>query len=203
MKLHAIVPVLVGVLFLGMPAAQAGTHISVFGDGTFSTTKTTGQTDPKSMLGLGGGAQVEFGLGPMAGLEIGAVYLGRKTGDSTANLTFNYVQIPVQLRYWVGKYLTLGAGGYYALPVGDIKAGGSSLPGGGSIPYATAGFKKNDYGLLGSVGFNAPVGPTAAVFAEGRYALGLDDQNATAIAGTTTKWQDIQILVGLRFGMGK
>src|SRR5579872_4273698 len=78
MRLHAIVLVILGVLTFSSAPAMAGMHFSVFGDGTFSTTSTTGATNPDAKLGYGGGAQIEFGLGPMAGLEIGAVYLGRK-----------------------------------------------------------------------------------------------------------------------------
>jgi hypothetical protein len=53
------------------------------------------------------------------------------------------------------------------------------------------------------VGFNFPLAPTTALFAEGRYALGLADQDSPAIAGLSEKWTDIQVLVGLRFGLGK
>lgn len=198
MKLHRIALVLVGVLFLGAPAAQAGTRFSVFGDGTFSKVKTTGVADPSTLMGFGGGAQVEFGFGPVAGLEIGGVYLSRKMGTSAASTTFTYIQIPVQVRYWIGKYFGLGVGGYYAIPIGDIKNSDGT-----TATYAASGFKKSDFGLIGSVGFNIPLSASAALFAEGRYALGLADQLATSVPGITVKWNDIQALVGFRFGMGK
>jgi hypothetical protein len=197
MRLHAIVLVIFGVLVFGSQTASAGTmHFSVFGDGTFSTQDITGATSATRDLGIGGGAQVEFGLGPMAGLEIGAVYLSRKDGPSGLEDTFNYIQIPVQLRYWVGKYLSIGVGGYYAFAVGDIKN-----ESGATATYAASGFKTGDYGLLGSVGLNFPMGGGGtSFFAEGRYAYGLDDQLATSNPNGTVKWSDIQVLVGLRFG---
>src|SRR5579885_2498578 len=198
MRLHAIVLVILGVLSFGTSSANAGMmHFSIFGDGTWSQPDQTGATF-SSKLGYGGGAQVEFGLGPMAGLEIGAIYLSRKFNESPSTLdtTTTYVQVPVQLRYWVGRYFTIGVGGYYAFAVGDVK-----FSDGSSVPYSTVGFKKNDYGLLGSAGLNFPMGPGTAFFAEGRYAYGLDDQNDPAQTNST-KWRDIQVLVGLRFGMG-
>jgi hypothetical protein len=175
-----------------------GMHISIFGDGTFSAPHQTGFTTPDTKLGYGGGAQIEFGLGPMVGLEIGAVYLGRKfqVSGSAVQTTTNYAQIPVQLRYWVGRYFSLGAGGYFAQAIGDVK-----FSDGSSASYASLNEKTSDYGLIGSVGLNAPLSPTASLFAEGRFAYGLDDQNTPAQANPA-RWQDIQVLVGLRFGTG-
>jgi hypothetical protein len=205
MKLQLVV---VLALVFGAQAAHAGPmHFSVFGDGAYSkeTVAVTGipSVSSNTKLGFGGGAQVEFGLGPMAGLEVGAVYLGRKTDISPLNpafgeLTYHYLQVPVQVRIWLNHFITVGVGGYYAMALGDITDAN-----GNTATYSTAGLKKSDLGLIGSLGFNVPLAPTTSLMAEGRYAMGLQDINDPAVAGASTKWTDIQMLVGLRFGMGK
>jgi hypothetical protein len=193
---------------LALPSANAGLRFSVFGAGTFSSIKNTAAvatTTSSAKLGIGGGAQLELMLGQVVGLELGGLYLQRKfsTTDSllaiTAESTFTYVQIPLQVRFWLGRFVTLGVGGYYAMGLGDIKSTALGIP--ITTTYAAAGTKTSDYGLLGSLGFNIPLGTSVAILAEGRYAYGMQDLNVTKDPAGTAKWRDMQALIGLRFGM--
>ncbi len=188
---------------LAVPSAYAGVKFSVFGVGTDSNLKdgtlSATQTDT-AVLSYGGGAQLEFPLGPRLGLEIGGVYLPRtfKFADSSIplsfNITLNYVQIPVQFRIWLSRIMNIGLGGYYAVGTG-------TSVGGVSGNFSDFNYKTSDYGVLGSVGFNFPLGSSVGLLVEGRYALGLADIQSTPNPAGTTKWSDIQGIVGLRFGM--
>src|SRR4051812_44117295 len=109
-------------------SAQAAPRFSVFGVGDLGKMKSDPAIDvleQKAKFGFGGGAQVELPLSPMLGLEIGAIYLSRKsefTNQLTGvSFTGTYIQVPVQLRVWLNKFLSVGAGGYFASAMGDIK----------------------------------------------------------------------------------
>jgi hypothetical protein len=207
-QVYLFIGLWVAVLFLNIPNVHASLKFSVFGAGNLSNLKDSAAATTvtnSAKLNFGGGAQFEIMFGQVVGLEFGGIYLGRKFSqtDSTVPITlestYTYVQIPLQLRFWLGRFVTLGVGGYYAIPVGDIKFSALGIE--GTSTYAGAGLKTSDYGLLGSLGFNIPLGPAVGLMVEGRYAMGLQDLNVTANPAGTVKWSDIQFLAGLRFGM--
>jgi hypothetical protein len=192
---------------LGSVSAFATTVPSVFGVADFadlkysSSTGATVTSTNKSKMGLGGGAGIEFHGGGKMGVEVDAIYLGRKLDTALATgATFHYLQFPVIARYWLSKGFSVGVGGYYAMAMGDIKDST-----GATATYAATFTKKSDYGAVGVIGFNLPIGSRAALLLEGRYNLGLanTNDNPGTSATISQKWTDMQGLVGLRFGMAK
>jgi hypothetical protein len=113
------------------------------------------------------------------------------------------LQLPLQLRFRLFRFLRIGAGGYLAEALGTIR---DSV--GGSTSYPAAGFRKLDYGLVGSVGA-VPFG--GSLFIEGRYVYGLSDEidhgvadaQDPTLAAERARWREIQVLVGFRFGVTK
>ena len=214
-----LVASLVAVSFLA--AADAGaTSVKLMGAGNLlsnhmTPTPAAGFTiaSSKGKFSFGGGASIVFG-GPSFGVEVGGNYLtsegtvtfgGLASGD--ASIKYSYVQIPLLLRMNLGRVLSVGVGGYYNKHIGKISATdatgtyeleyGAPATGGGGVPM-----KGSSYGLLGSLGFDIPIGASAGLIIDGRYAYGLAE---VAVDTTQYSWKpsDIQAFVGLRFGGSK
>lgn len=202
------------VLFLGitfspiveLSSAQAAIFASVFGLGTLSsqidgTAQATLSNTP--IVNWGGGGQLELRLGNYFGLEGGLVYLPRKMSmtDSSvpvsADRVYTYIQAPLQARFWL-KNFTVGVGIYAALGFGLVTDTAQSIV--LSSTYAELNTKGYDYGLIGSLGYNLPLGSWLSLMVEGRYSYGLCDINTPPSAAGTTKWRDIQAFVGFRIG---
>jgi hypothetical protein len=202
-------------LLLGGFSAEAAPRFSVFGLGEwarqpyFDSSGATITSPTEGRGSLGGGAEIEFPLSSLLGLEFGAVYVPRRLADTTVSpalvTSYNTFELPLQFRLWLGHRVSLGVGGYYSYALGGIQTSS------GSTPYSVAGFKKSDEGLLASMGFQIPFHGSTALFVEGRYALGLSDiidhavvdATTPSLAGTRVRWRDIQLLLGLRFGSAK
>lgn len=195
---------------LTIPSAKGGVMVGVFGVGSVSSlddpsAPSTYTNSP--LLGLGGGGQLEWRLSRYFGLEGGLIYLGRKisvtdaTVPTSADYLYHYLQAPFQMRLWIKNFFSLGLGGYYSFGVGQVSTsvGGLSV----SSTYAALNTKGYDYGLIGSVGFNFPLGSWVAVLAEGRFVYGLCDINTPPNPAGYTKWRDIQAILGFRFGSMK
>jgi hypothetical protein len=185
--------------------AQAGIRLSAVGAG--STTRpmvksVTGTTFNLWKYGYGGGLLGEIGIGPRFGFELGAFYSLRKFGMTVSGTDFDmsayYAEVPVLVRYWLGRYIGLGAGGYVASGVGDMR-----VATGGVSAISTFGdnsFKRVDYGLVGSLQIDIPMGSSAGLIFDGRYQYGLANVLDGAAAGSSIKYTDIVGLVGIRFG---
>jgi len=175
-----------------------------------------------SSLGLGGGALFGMWLSHSFELETGLLYISRIIGSKTTavisgtDVTINYKtttrgwQVPLLLRYHFGSYLSLGGGGYYTMGSGKVKsemtteALGISTTTSQEETYEDADFKKKDMGVLASVALRIPLNPATAFLVDGRYLMGLNDVNADPNDTTPAvkqKYQDIQALVGLQFGL--
>jgi hypothetical protein len=195
--------------------AQAAMRFSVFGAGLYSSQSYsslssggTGASDPySSRTGWGVGAEAELGLGSHWGLELGVLYLNRELSDTSVtpslDSSFRYLEVPLQLRYWLGRTVSIGAGAYAAYAIGDIEDSS-----GGSTAYSAAGYGKFDAGLLASLGLHLPVGEKLSFFLEGRYSQGLSDlidhsaadASNPALADTRVHWSELELLIGLQFG---
>lgn len=161
-------------------------------------------TGLSSKTGFGGGALLEFSAAPMLGIELGALYVLKKYGDSVGTeLTYPYFQVPLVFRLHLGRYVSVGAGGYYAMGVGDVKSKLSGSTVELSSSYDAAGFKKSDYGVTGSFALHLPLGMMTSLLIDGRYNYGLANVLKTAPANTNYKWREMQGLIGLTFGMMK
>ncbi len=204
MRLNKII-VLLGLIGIGGSAQAAS--LGVLGGVGLSKFSENTSTKYKAKLGFGGGAYVGVMLHPMFEIDFGALYMQRKFQYDATNGTvvnkFNSLQFPVIARLNFMNMLSIGAGGYYAMAMGDI--GVEATPTGGgtttstTMTYANSGYAKSDYGLVGSVALYFPVGPMTRFILDGRYLLGLKDVNKNP--AVTDKWRDLQVLAGLAFGM--
>ncbi|MBI3535367.1 MAG: PorT family protein [Deltaproteobacteria bacterium] len=176
-------------LFISFSTPSFASHkFGIFGDTTMY--KPTNVSGAKAKLNFGGGATMEFGLGPKIGLELGAFYLQNKYEATSAVLTKN-VTAPLLLRIWFIPTISVGVGGYFSYGLGKVTVASTDFD------YSAASLSQTDFGLMGALGFNFKVGPTVALVLEGRYAYGLKDIDTSA---TTSKSTNIIGMVGLRFG---
>jgi hypothetical protein len=217
------------VAFLAMPSAHA-LSVSAVGTGNFTSAKTDPatttvsgteltQSSGKASLGIGGGALLGISAGTFLELEIGALKIARKyevktaTASSTDLSTYTQgaVQLPLLLRFNLLPFLSIGAGGFYNLGMGDIKKSSVETASDGTVEtssskgsFSSFGLKKNDFGALVSLGIYVPVAPKISFIVDGRYALGLSDVNANPGSSTPVvkqKYTDIQVLAGLRISI--
>ncbi len=176
--------------------AQAMVNVSAVGSFNITTT----HLDPSNPLlitsagnGFGGGALVSFGLMPAFELETGALYTPFVShfgaAPIEANLTQKYIVIPVVARFTLLPIISVGAGISYGVKSGDLTSDNSAFP--------FTGTAKNNLSLTGSVALRLPLAPMFGFLVDARYNLGLTDQSGTA--GTTQKFNQIQILAGLNF----
>ena len=165
----------------------------------------------KGKFAFGGGASVVFG-GPVFGVEVGVSYL---TSEGTTMLSqsgvtvdispkWSYVQIPLLARMNLGRVVSLGLGGYYNKAVGKLVTTSQGTTVEGSFDDALASglpMKSSSYGALASLAFDIPLGASAGLVIDGRYALGLADVSLdSSVNGYSWKPSDIQAYVGIRLG---
>lgn len=189
------------VLLVGLtaaPASEAAVYAGLAGSVNMAKLSGGGASyTSETAIGYGG-AIFGFNLGKKTTLEFNALYSKRSYSSSgtlvgtttTLKVTTKYLEFPVLVRFWPIKWLSLGAGGYYAKQTGsvdsELTAGGRTTTGSGSWSG-----KKADYGVLGSV--SLVFGKMVCFYLDGRYYYGL----ANASSGTTTvNWQGMQGLVG-------
>lgn len=192
----------IGILSTGWSQAA---RLSLVGAVTQANLKYTGTVvDTKAKMGYGGGVLAEFPLGKMVGLELGGIYAQRITEITTLKTEVTWIETPVVLRWWISPFISLNVGGYAAFGMGDIKQTAAT---GGSVTgtFNELGIKKMDYGAVGGLGFNFPLGNSVGLQIDGRYLMGLADLNKLDAATGVTKitYNEMQALVGLRFGANK
>jgi len=131
--------------------------------------------------GFGLGVRLGFDLFPFFSWEVGALYIGYSLSAMTATLNYNYIQIPVLLRFTPIPFVALEAGGYYGIPSSTTSTGAvppelmnAALP-----TYSSS----NDYGLLIGAGVRLPLLPLMSIRADALYEYGL----ANVSTGTSTQ----------------
>jgi hypothetical protein len=95
-------------------------------------------------------------------------------------------------------------GGYYGMAMGNLKEKDQNGVA-SEKTHETAGFKKAEYGVVGSVGLRIPAGSSVSLIADGRYVMALSNQVDSPVAASLTSYKasDLQAFVGLQFGMMK
>ena len=156
---------------------------------------------------FGGGALFELRMVPLIGLEFGALYAPRKAAYSTvtpavANITVtgNGYQFPALLRLHLGRFFSLGVGGYYAKGKGDVTVE-TEMNGNKTTQqetYAQLQQSDSDYGIATSLALTTRLAPLTYFLLDGRYLIGL--KNTSLAAGGERKFNDMQVLAGLQFG---
>jgi hypothetical protein len=173
---------LLGSVLIGLgSSAMAGTSVSVFGVGNWLRTESA-IARSQAALAYGAGAQIEFRKGA-SGLELGIMDLPAVQNHAQERF-LRFYQIPVQLRVWANRMIGVGVGGYYA-----VGATGDALK--------ALELQGHDYGLIGSLGVNLPLGAIGFLI-EGRYQYGI--ANVAAPGNLSRHWRGAQILAGFRFG---
>lgn len=156
--------------------------------------------------GLGLGLSLNATLTPALALEVGANYLQRKYKRNL--LTFNRefseeaFQIPVLMRgYFLGIF-SVGLGGYYNYYQGNVKYDVvSNGVASASVSNSRTGYRStSDYGAMAALGVDIPLSPISGLMVDTRYLFGLHNN---AINGSALKFDEWQLLVGLRFGISK
>ncbi len=174
--------------------AQAMVNVSAVGSYNLTNTKE----DPSNPLitvghGFGGGALVSFPLMTAFEIETGALYTPFVThigaAPVEANLKQNYIVVPVLARFTLLPIVSFGAGISYGVKTGDVTSDNSLVSAPGTL--------KNNVGLTGSVAIRLPLAPMFGFLVDTRYTFGLTDQSSTA--GTTDKFNQLQVLAGLNF----
>ena len=179
------------ITFGSTPSAKAddGFGAELVLAGTFQNLSTAFSSGSSSQFGFpGGGILGDFGLGAFR-LQSGLLILQQKTNVTLTGLTFTdksqTLEVPVLLRYKFFPMFSVGAGVYGSRVLGTSNSNNGSLTITGT----------NNFGLLGSVAAEIPVGFYDIVI-DGRFEQGLTKDTF----GTSTS--EIQILAGLRLGIG-
>jgi hypothetical protein len=107
------------------------------------------------------------------------------------------IEIPLVLRFDLLPLVAVGAGGYFALGMGDatITTGALSV----SSTYESLGVGKTDYGLLGTVSVALPLLPFLKVLVDVRYLYGL--ANMATASGSSFSMRDWQFMGGVRLAL--
>jgi hypothetical protein len=203
------------IVLVGSTPAHAF-HLSLVGSGDSTTPSITGASTANGPLtgsgsfAFGGGALLGFHMGQVVELELGAIYAGRKfsetDGVNSRTYTGNAIHVPVVLRFWLGRFISLGGGVYGNVGTGDFtisdSTGVSATESYSGHLLGQLGLRSQDYGALGSLKINIPFSQMVALTLDGRYLYSLTNSVADTSTGATYKFNDIQVLAGLRFGFG-
>lgn len=160
-------------------------------------------TDRYSNNGVGYGvsALVEVPASPVWGIETGAIYLNRKFGIGNSDLqvmrTVPTLLIPVEARYWIGDIVSLAAGGFGAICVGQVTD--TIVAGEGSTTINSNQRKDLEGGLTAAVDFNFAIARKTGLFVEGRYNYGLTDSADNGLF--KERMRDALMVAGLRMDL--
>lgn len=186
------------------PAAQAA-RITLAGVANSSEPREPG-TDYTAKPGYGAGLLLEVRMMPALSLELGALVMPRayESSDALAGTTTKYsakiYQFPALLRMHLGRFLSFGAGAYFARAAGDITTETKSTAGTSSqaTTYTARNQTTSDFGALASLALYFRMAPLTYLTFDGRYAMGM--KNNSTVAGSDRKFNDMQLLAGLQFG---
>lgn len=163
------------IIDFGIKGGVGITSHSVSGDSTNTYSSGFGY-----LAGLG----VDFGLLPV-GVMVDVLYAHRTIQMNSVSGSMNSLYVPAQASFSLGP-IFLSGGAFYAIGVGDITSGGSSMT------YSAAGLKGTDYGLV--LGLGAKV---MSFSIEARYNLGLAD--VSSVSGVSRKTRSFDVLLGYWF----
>lgn len=186
-------PSLVLALLL-LPLKSQAFTAAIVGAVTNSTPSANSGSNYEGKIGLGYGALIEGSLAPGVGLEIDVLSLKRKyenLAPPAVTTTQDLTEIPLLVRLHMGPFLSVGFGAYYARYTGKIHKGTQE------IDYANSSFSKDDFGAATSIGIYFPLLPGLKLLIDGRYTLGVTDNDTSS---AELKFNDVLLLAGLRLG---
>ncbi len=178
--------IFVGLNFLAL-SAQAQNRVGLVGVINNTTFEAQGVTsEPVQKLGYG--LLWENSMNGYKGWETGVLYYDRKWAQDSQ---IKFFQIPFSYNYWLGSYIGIGLGGYFAQGLGNVKLNGVTRT------FSEAAMRSQDFGALGSLKVNMPFAiPSLHLLLEIRYNYGL--ANASSANGISSRYSDVQYLGWLR-----
>jgi len=186
-------------------AAPEPAKIGLIGGIVYSDPKVSENGTRTSLRGAqsnGGGLLAEFTLGGALGLETGAYVFDRRmetfqNGGNTYNLRGLSLNIPLLVRFYPLKIMSLGAGAYYGTTLGNLKGTGSTTAGDRNFTPAEAGVGNNDWGVAAAVGLDIPLSDHFGILGDVRYLLSAFNAGNT----NTSSWRyrDLFLQAGLRY----
>lgn len=154
---------------------------------------------PAGKIGITAGLGLGIPLYKALEFEIGAYYAQRKYEIGISGITitqeFPMLLAPALFRIRPGRYFSIGFGGYFATKAGKIKTTALSIT--TESEWDAAGAEDMDYGLMGSITFEIPLGKSAYFVIDGRYLFGLQD--VAKASDVKLNLSDIEALGGFRF----
>jgi hypothetical protein len=141
--------------------------------------------------GFGFGAAGAIGIIPfILEVDVGVLYMKRIWTQSSVDLSYATLQIPVMARVSAIPIISPGVGAYFATAMGDMSVGSTTTT------FASAGFNSLDIGLIGSVEAKFGILPMVKLVVDGRYLFGLTNSATTGDAKT----REFQLLAGVSVG---
>lgn len=158
----------------------------------------TTSTDPK--FGVGYGILASVYSIPGFTVESGILSLTRSYAASllpTDIISLKMYEIPVLLRFDLLPIMAAGIGGYLAFGSGSVTQSNGVTD--QTSTYEANNLGKTDYGLMASISLSLPILPTLKILGDVRYLIGL--ANLSTTSGTTHKFNDLQLLAGIRLSV--
>jgi hypothetical protein len=146
-------------------------RFSLVGTADYNTYNENGA---KGELGFGAGGLLEFRFGTKVSLETGMIYTRRVVGFEGMKYYSNLGDIPVVLRFALGRVFSIGLGGFYELPFES-----------GAVGY---------YGATADMRLAIPMGASTAFILQPRYSYDLKNTAPGQV-------HFISGIAGFRFGM--
>lgn len=141
-------------------------------------------------------------------LDTSAGFLQRRqkidlgTDAFDTSLTTSWIVLAPLIRVKFAGVLSVGVGPYAAYRVSDYRVRASANDGSAEANgTATTDAKSFDAGGVGAFGARIPLGSNLELLADARYTLGLVNQVSNTQEGGSLKYNDIQFLLGLSFGL--
>ena len=187
-----------------MRARAWAVAISLVGAGSYSQPFDNLGTEYKAKIGSpGGGVLIDAGRGRV-GIELGLLYLNRKsesptgTAGTTVTVSSNLLEGSALLRLWPVWWFSLGGGGYYAKYRGPLEtttttSAGTSVS---RAAYPQSQRSDHDYGAVASASALLPLGSRLRFLVDGRYTFGL--LNNTLQPQSSLKFRDFLALAGFQ-----
>ena len=191
----------------GVTKSYASTTVGAVGaynNSNVSLTQSNADTTTSSNNEFGGGLLITSQFYRRLGAEIGFFYLQNKSDFSlsgnftgSGNSTWDTIQIPIMIRFWLFPALSLGAGGYIEHLVGSVKSV-TTL----TSPFAITDTQSNTptptegFGAVVSVQFQIPLWRKLKWVVDGRYEIGLTEFSGLG-NGSSAKSNHLLILSGL------
>ena len=140
--------------------------------------------DSNRELGWGVGLLFDAPLSPALSLGIGALYIERKfqigTGVNRLERKVPTVFVPVEAKIWFGNILSIGAGVFGAVKVGDVTD--SAIAGSGTLQSTSPSDHQTvEYGLTASANVVIPVAERTGLLVGARYLRGVNNGSKSAL----------------------